>query len=65
MTKNEPLRLRRLTMRLSQMAVAKHAGMSDNKYWRAENGYYVPTAVERTKISALLRCPVKQIFPGV
>jgi len=58
------LRVRRAERRLSQMALARAAGIAENRYWRVENGFASPTDAERAALASALGVSVDVVFPS-
>lgn len=55
------LRLLRMELGLTQLAVAHRLGMSQAKYWQIEHGYVIPTANERERLAKILRVGVEDL----
>lgn len=60
---NVKLRVLRAERGISQMETAAKAQLSQNRYWKIENGYANPTDDEREHIAAVFDVPVTDIFP--
>ena len=62
--RTKALRLRRIEAGgLSQMAVAKRAGIQFQRYARIENAVYDPTPDEERAIARALKCKRGDLFP--
>lgn len=59
------LRVRRAERRLTQIELARTAGIHENRYWRIENGYAVPTDAERAALAAALGVTEAEIWPDL
>lgn len=59
------LRVLRAERDVTQMDVARDAGISHNRYWRIENGYEQPTADECKSLAKALKANIKDLgFPS-
>jgi len=53
----------RAAVGLSQMDAAERAGLGRSRYWRIENGYTTPTALERAKLARIFRVDTAALDP--
>ena len=53
--KRNRLRVLRAELDITQMDVARKAGIQLTRYWRIENGYDQPSETERAKLAKALR----------
>ena len=58
------LRVRRAERRLSQAALARRVGLSENRYWRIENEEIAPTLQEARALASALGEPIEVVFPA-
>lgn len=58
------LRVLRAERRVSQLDVSLAIHINQNRYWRIENGYTVPTSSERAALAKYFRVNNSDIFPN-
>lgn len=56
-------KLARMRAGLTQLAVARHVGVSESKICRIETGRMCPDPILRQKLAALLKCAITELFP--
>lgn len=61
--KTNTLRVRRAERRVTQITLARQAGISENRYWRLENSYVKPTESEVRALATALGVDPSVIFP--
>jgi transcriptional regulator with XRE-family HTH domain len=57
------LRVLRADRRITQLDLALKAKLSQNRYWRIENGYDEPSDSEKKRIARVLKADVSEAFP--
>lgn len=57
------LRVARARRPISQLKLATEAGLTENRYWRIENGYAEPTPDERAALARVLDTTEESLFP--
>lgn len=55
-------KLARMEAGLTQLAVARAAGVSESKITRIETGRYTPGGSLRQRLAALLKCGERELF---
>lgn len=61
----EELKVARVRRRLSQWDLATAAGLTENRYWRIENGRVPPTTDEAAALARALDTTPEALFPGL
>ena len=64
MPKNKHLVIAMLDREVTQIEVAKKAGLSESRLSRIVNGHDAPTRNEKESIAKALRRPVDAVFPS-